>query len=44
MNRAKLIHQLKKQEIEEFSEFNMLLEAVNSEDDKFYEDVPDDNK
>ena len=44
MNKAKLVDQLKKQEIEEFSEFNMLLEAVNSEDDNFYEDVPDDGK
>lgn len=44
MNRAKLIHQLKKQEIEELAEFYMMLEAVNLEVDNFYEEVSDDRK
>ena len=42
MNRAKLIHRLKKQEVKELAEFQELLETVNTED--FYKEIPDEDK
>ena len=42
MNKAKLIHQLKKQEVEELAEFQELIETLNTED--FYKVIPDEDK
>lgn len=42
MNRAKLIHRLKKQEVKELAEFKELLETANTKD--FYKKIPHEDK